>query len=95
MLDHRLGDNNTGHDLCPPVPLVTASENVNVNGKGAGRLGDIYAPHGCPVHPVHQDVILNGSTTVHINGRPAARQFDPCSYGATCDQHSSNVNIGG
>ena len=43
----RLGDNDTGHDACPPTALVTASANVIINGKGAGRVGDSYAPHGC------------------------------------------------
>lgn len=33
----RLGDMNTGHDDCAPVPLSTASGNVFINGKGAGR----------------------------------------------------------
>lgn len=36
----RLGDNDTGHDACPPTALVSASGNVIINGKGAGRVGD-------------------------------------------------------
>jgi uncharacterized Zn-binding protein involved in type VI secretion len=95
MLEHRLGDLNTGHDACPPVPLVTASVNVFINNKGAVRKGDTYAVHSCVAHAPHQDVILNGSATVFINGQNAARQGDPCSYGATCMEHSPNVFIGG
>lgn len=36
----RLGDNDTGHDACPPTALVSASGDVFINGKGAGRIGD-------------------------------------------------------
>ena len=39
----RLGDNDTGHDACVPTALVTASTDVIINGKGAGRVGDSYA----------------------------------------------------
>ena len=39
----RLGDNDTGHDACPPTALVSASGDVFINGKGAGRVGDTYA----------------------------------------------------
>ena len=27
----RVGDNNTGHDACPPTALSSGSPNVNVN----------------------------------------------------------------
>lgn len=43
----RLGDTDTGHDACPGTVLVSSSTNVIINGKGAGRVGDSYAPHGC------------------------------------------------
>ena len=36
----RLNDNCTGHDACPPVPLVEGSPNVYINGRPAGRVGD-------------------------------------------------------
>ena len=35
----RQGDNCTGHDACPPVPLVECSPDVKINGRGAGRMG--------------------------------------------------------
>ena len=43
----RQGDNNTTHLLpgspCPAhaVPITTGSTTVKVNGKGAGRVGDV------------------------------------------------------
>lgn len=77
----RLNDNSTGHDACPPVPLVEGSPNVIINGRPAGRLGDHYASHGCVIHPGHQDVIAAGSSKVVINGRPAARVGDAVSIG--------------
>lgn len=36
----RVGDNNTGHDACPPTALSSGSPNVFVNGIPAGRIGD-------------------------------------------------------
>lgn len=48
---HRLEDNDTGHDACPPTALSSASGDVFINGKGAGRVEDTYAPHGCKAHP--------------------------------------------
>lgn len=64
----RLGDNDTGHDACAPTALVTGSTDVIINGKGAGRVGDSYAPHGCVAHPTHSGVIASGSSSVYING---------------------------
>lgn len=91
----RLGDSDTGHDACPATDLVSASPDVIINGKGAGRVGDSYAAHGCIDHPSHSGVIASGSTTVFINGRPAGRIGDPVSCGGTVAQGSSNVSIGG
>lgn len=91
----RLGDNCTGHDACAPQPLVTASDNVLINGLGTGRVTDLYASHGCIVHGAHQDSINNGSGTVFINGLPAARIGDAVSIGGEVAQGSPNVIIGG
>ena len=77
----RLNDNCTGHDACPPVPLVEGSPNVYINGRPAGRVGDHYSAHGCVTHPGHQDVIAAGSSKVVINGKPAARVGDAVSIG--------------
>ena len=91
----RLGDTCTGHDDCPPVALTSASGDVLINGKGAGRVGDSYAPHSCTVHPSHSGTISSGSGSVTINGRPAARVGDPVSCGGSVAQGSGNVTIGG
>ena len=91
----RLGDVDTGHDACPPRPLVTASPDVFVNGKGAGRVGDAYALHGCPAHPAHSGVIASGSSTVFINGRQAGRIGDPVSCGGSVAEGSPDVFVGG
>ncbi len=91
----RKGDNCTGHDICPAVPLVEGSPNVFINGQPAGRVGDHYASHGCVVHPGHQDVIAAGSGSVFINGKPAARVGDSVSIGGTVQNGSGDVFIGG
>lgn len=91
----RLGDNSTGHDACPSVSLVTASANVFVNGQGAGRVGDSYASHSCPVHGPHAGTIASGSSTVFINGRQAGRVGDTVSCGGAVAVGSPNVLVGG
>lgn len=91
----RLGDNNTGHDACPPVALASASGDVFINGRGAGRLNDTYASHSCPAHSPHVGHVSSGSTTVFINGRPAARIGDRVSCGGSVAEGSPDVFIGG
>lgn len=91
----RLGDLDTGHDACASTALVSASPNVYINGRSAGRVGDSYAPHGCVAHPTHSGVIASGSSSVFINGKAAGRIGDPVSCGGTVAEGSSNVFIGG
>lgn len=91
----RQGDQDTGHDACPPRGLSGHSHNVFINDRGAGRVGDDYPPHGCPVHPPHSGVIASGSSTVFINGIPAGRIGDPVSCGGSVAEGSPNVFIGG
>ena len=35
----RIEDNCSGHDACPPRPLIEGSPNVFTNGRNAGRVG--------------------------------------------------------
>lgn len=90
----RLGDKCTGHDGCGAKPLATASPNVNINSKGAGRTTDKYESHGCLVHAPHQDSIDAGSGTVFINGLKAARIDDAVKIGGSVAEGSDNVFIG-
>ena len=89
----RLGDLCTGHDNCPPRQLITASENVCVNGRGAGRVGDQYSSHSCLEHPPHSDYIASGSSTVFINGIPAGRVNDEVAIAGSVMTGSENVFI--
>ena len=91
----RQGDFSTGHDSCAPTALVGCSPNVFINGRGAGRQGDAYAPHGCTAHPSHADTIGGGSATVFINGIPAARVGDAVVLAGSVSDGSANVFIGG
>lgn len=91
----RKGDCCTGHDDCPPVPLVECSPDVTVNDRGAGRVGDRYALHGCVVHSAHPDHIRTGSASVFINGKSAGRTGDSVSIGGAVRDGSEDVFIGG
>ena len=90
----RVGDNNTGHDACPPTALSSGSPNVNVNGIPVGCVGDPYNPHGCPAHVPHVGNIAAGAPHVFINGKAAGRIGDPVSCGGSVAVGSPNVNIG-
>ena len=74
---HRLTDYSSGHDACPPRPLMTASEDVFVNSRGCSRLNDLYHVHSCSAHPPHYDYIREASNTVFVNSRPIGRLYDP------------------
>ena len=91
----RQGDSDTGHDACPPRGLSSHSGDVFINGRGAGRVGDSYPAHGCPVHPPHSGKITAGSASVFINGRAAGRIGDPVSCGGSVAAGSGDVFIGG
>ena len=90
----RKGDNNTGHDACPAVPLITSSSNVFANGKCVGCLGDTYQSHGCIAHASHSGHISSGSSKVFVNGKPIARVGDSVSCGGSVAQGSPNVIAG-
>lgn len=90
----RVGDNNTGHDACPPTALSSGSPNVNVNGIPVGRVGDPYNPHGCPAHVPHVGNIAAGAPHVFINGKAAGRIGDPVTCGGSVAVGSSNVFVG-
>ncbi len=91
----RVGDANTGHDNCSPVALASGSQNVFINGKAAGRVGDAYAAHSCKDHPSHIGTISSGSGSVFINGQAAGRVGDSVSCGGTVAAGSGNVFVGG
>lgn len=89
----RLGDKTISHCFYS-VPLISASGNVFINGRGAGRVGDSYPPHKCG-KAIHQGRLGRGSRSVFINGRAAGRVGDGLTCGDTVGQGSPNVFIGG
>ena len=91
----RIGDNDTGHDACPPRPLATGSPNVFTNNIPQGRVGDSYPAHSCPDHLPHTGAISSGSSTVFVNNISAARIGDAVSCGGNVAVGSPNVFIGG
>jgi uncharacterized Zn-binding protein involved in type VI secretion len=91
----RVGDNDTGHDACPPRPLATGSPNVFTNSIPTGRVSDSYVPHGCVVHAPHSGVIAAGSSTVYVNSLQIGRIGDPVSCGGSVAVGSGNVFAGG
>ena len=90
----RVGDNDSGHDNCPPRPLATGSDNVFINNRRAGRIGDTFPTHSCDIHPPHTGAISSGSQTVFINNRRAGRIGDSVSCGGHVAQGSNNVMTG-
>ena len=67
-----LGDLGTDHAGFPPTPVIAGSPSVFIDGKPVARVGDPLAPHSKPKHPPHPRAIAGGSSTVLINGIPAA-----------------------
>lgn len=90
----RLNDQCTGHGCFSPRPIVSASGNVNINGRGAARLTDALAVHCCGPS-CHDGKIAVGSGTVFVNGKPLARIGDDVNCGSVIAQGSGNVFAGG
>lgn len=85
----RKGDIDTGHPGAGPTPVITASGDVLINGKGAARKGDKLKKHHKGTR-----VIISGSGSVLINGKPAVRVGDAINCGGVMIQGSGNVLIG-
>jgi uncharacterized Zn-binding protein involved in type VI secretion len=83
----RLGD-TTDHGGV----IITASDDVTVNGIRVARKGDL---HSCPIpwHGVTE--IVTGCDTIFANGKPVARIGDVTGCGATIVVASPNVDAGG
>ena len=91
----RLGDTCTGHGCWPPRANVEASTTVFINGLGAHRQGDGWAPHTCPSIPeTHASVLAGGSTSVFVNGKPLGRIGDAVACGSSVSTGSPNVFAG-
>ena len=90
----RLGDTGTGHGCFPPRPNTAASADVFINNKGAHRVGDSWASHGCGGCTPHGGSLASGSSTVFVNGSALGRIGDPVSCGSTVAVGSGNVFAG-
>ena len=68
----RQGDAGVPH--CSAYVRASASADVQINGRGAARVGDVSTPHLVPARRcfTHVAAITTGSASVLINGRPAA-----------------------
>ncbi|WP_150523616.1 PAAR domain-containing protein [Roseibium sediminis] len=95
---HRKGDIGSGHGChFPPSSATGGSPNVFVNGIPVMRVGDSYAPHGCPACPVppHGRALAAGSPTVVVNGKAAGRVGDAINCGGSAAAGSGDVFFDG
>jgi uncharacterized Zn-binding protein involved in type VI secretion len=81
--------------------IDAAASTVKINGQFAALVGSVdrsHAPYPRPrnnPHPPHQAAtITQGSGTVRIEGKAAARKGDPLSCGHIVNAGSPNVKIG-
>lgn len=89
----KVGDVGTAHDGFPETPILSGSPDVKFDGQAAARVGDPLLPHSKPKHPPHPRTISSGSSTVFINGKPAAITGGEISCGGVTIG-SGTVNIG-
>lgn len=62
------------------VRLISGSPNVFINGKPAGRCGDLCEEYSSESGEKRNAAITKGAPHVFINGRTAARIGDSVSY---------------
>ncbi|MFA9394901.1 MAG: type VI secretion system PAAR protein [Halodesulfovibrio sp.] len=89
----KVNDIGTEHDGFHPTKVTSGSPDVVIDGLPAGRVGDPLEPHDKPNHPKHGRAIATGSSTVFINGKPAALTGGKISCGGVTIG-SGTVNIG-
>ncbi len=89
----RLGDVCTGHDGFPSRPIITASQNSTLNGRGLARQGDLldYHSHNSKIH---NGYILTGSASMTVNGQSVARVGDLVSCGGSILTGAKNSTTG-
>jgi uncharacterized Zn-binding protein involved in type VI secretion len=75
------------------VISIPGSPNVFINCRAAARAHVDFA--ACLKHPTPPPPIATGSSTVFVNGMPAARVDDMIACGAAITSGSNNVYIGG
>jgi len=71
--------------------IISASEDVIVNGIGIARMGDL---HSCPIPGHGITPIVTASQTVMANGNGVARVGDQAGCGAIISAGSPNVEAG-
>lgn len=89
----RIGDIHSGHECFPPTQCSSSSTDVFANKKGVMRVGDSFAPHGCPIP--HSVIASTGYGKVLVNGKPCVRISSSTGCGATVVAGSPNVLLGG
>lgn len=98
----RIGDTSTGPSAegagwASTAATVANNSTVFVNGKLAVTQGGSFATHkkGSVTHYENvQRKIVGGSSTVFIEGKPAARVGDAVADGDTCGTGSPDVFVG-
>ena len=89
----KFGDMGCDHEGFPPTPVISASPTVKVDGIALARAGDELGPHDKANHPTHPRKIAAGSSSVFIDGKPAARSGDAIDCGGVLTGDGS-VSIG-
>ena len=79
----RLGDTSNHGGV-----IITASENVFVNGIRVARKGDL---HFCPIPGHGTTEIVTGSPDTFANGQAVARVGDTCGCGASLNLGSADT----
>jgi uncharacterized Zn-binding protein involved in type VI secretion len=82
-----------GQDIAGGGVALGGSQNVNINGTGAVRIGDTVASHGLSPHSPTPPMV-SGSITVKVNGIGVCRVGDVASCGHAITG-STNVFAGG
>jgi uncharacterized Zn-binding protein involved in type VI secretion len=91
----RRGDRGVPH--CSGYTIANGSNDVNINGRPAARVGDSSTGHlrpggrNCVGHTAS---ISRGSNTVNVNGRAIARIGDPLAGCTSVGQGSPDVFAG-
>jgi len=90
----QVGSLCAGHGSWPPSPVMMGSMDVMVEGKQATFQTGMVQLHTNPSPAPHPRSIAAGSSTVNINGKPAARIGDDIDCGGAIQMGCSTVKCG-
>lgn len=88
-----VGSMTTGHDACPPVPVIEGIGWITIDGIPVTAVGCKCQGHSCEDHGYHAPIISDGAPFILAEGIRLARVGDPVQWGGCPSPHRIATGI--